>query len=415
MRFAVVTLGSLGDVLPFLAIAKELVRRGHDVELLSNPRFEALVRQHGVRFYPIGSERDADRTEAHPDLWHPVRGLGVLWRHLVAPALKPSLARIEALSRAEDGRGLTVLASPLALGARVARELLPIRLVTGYTAPMTLRSTSDPMFVGAWRVPERVPRFARHAIWQLVDKLKLHPMLRASLLDWRCSLGLAPIEGSVFGRWMPSPDGGLALFPSWFASDDDWPAVHACGFPLLDEPGPLSSELTAFLDAGPAPVVVYPGSGSRHTSGLLARALDAITASGSRAVLLSRHVDQTPEIQTRAAIVQTEVPFHLLLPQAALLVHHGGIGSCAQAIRAGIPQVILPAAYDQFDNAARTVLLGLGVMEAATEFSVESMKIMLENALRPEGKRRAAELGETFTQRDVKATSLAANWLECAG
>ena len=95
MRFAVVTLGSLGDVLPFLAIAKELVRRGHDVELLSNPRFEALVRQHGVRFYPIGSERDADRTEAHPDLWHPVRGLGVLWRHLVAPALKPSLARIE--------------------------------------------------------------------------------------------------------------------------------------------------------------------------------------------------------------------------------------------------------------------------------------------------------------------------------
>jgi rhamnosyltransferase subunit B len=405
MRFAIVTLGSLGDLYPFLEIAAELKRRGHDVELLTSPRFESRVRARGVAFHPIGAPRDADRTEEHPDLWHPVRGFGVLWRHLCVPALRPTFDRLAALSRV-GGAPLRVLSSALALGARVAAELLPIRHWTGITSPVALRSVADPMFVGAWQVPAAVPAVVRQWIWRGVDAAKLHPMLQPSLLAWRRELGLPGIGGSVFGEWLLGGGRTLALYPEWFAPQPpDAPSVVHCGFvmrALHHEPG--SGLLWDFVRCDSPPVVVYPGSGARWASRLLHACADAATAVGCRMLFVTPHVDQCPDIQTTRLFVVKEAPFEQLLPHAAAIVHHGGIGTCAESLRAACGQVLVPSAYDQFDNAVRIAGRSAGTWLSARDVSSRRLQPLIQNALGISAESRRQAVNQTGFEGVVLAT-----------
>jgi rhamnosyltransferase subunit B len=382
MRFAVVTLGSLGDLNPFLEIAAELVRRGHDVELLTSPKFEARVRARGIAFHPIGAPRDAERTEEHPDLWHPIRGFGVLWRHLCAPALRPTFDRLAALSNA-GGEPLRVLSSALSLGARVAAEMLPIKHWTGITSPIALRSVADPMFVGAWRVPAAVPASVRRWMWRGLDAIKLQPMLRPSLLAWRHELGLPEIDGSVFGDWVLGGGRTLALYPEWFApAPPDAASVVHCGFvmPALsddDESGPLWD----FVKRDSAPVVMYPGSGARWSRRFLGVCAEAAAAMGCRALFVTPHVDQYPDIRTANYFAVNEAPFARLLPHVAAIVHHGGIGTCAESLRSACGQVLLPSAYDQFDNAARIEEHAAGAWMPAARITPSALWPLIQRAL----------------------------------
>jgi rhamnosyltransferase subunit B len=365
MRFAVVTLGSAGDLHPFLAVARALVERGHEVHLLSQAPYEAAVRSEGVGFIAVASEREHQRTLQHPLLWHPLHGFGVLWRHLAVPAIGPTLDALDALSRDASGHPLVVFASPLAAGARLARERWPerIRLVSGYTAPMGLRSIDDPLYVGPWRVPSWVPRRARHALWRGLDRWKLEPMAQPVLAGWCERLQLPPLHGSIFGEALHSPDGGLALYPAWFAEvPAAWRArrVHQLGFPVFESsaPPPSPPRLAEFL-AEPAPyVVAYPGSADKRAAAFAERVIVAAQALGHRTLVLSRFAGAASAGAARELRVD-EARLADVLPRATAFVHHGGVGSAAQAIAAGAPQLVLASAYDQFENGARLTQLGL--------------------------------------------------------
>jgi rhamnosyltransferase subunit B len=359
MRFALVTLGSAGDLRPYLAIAAELARRGHSVHLLGQTPYAEQVEREGVRFLPIIGQREHDCTLQHPDLWHPIRGLGVLWRHLFVPSVEPTYAHLEAVSGAGVDR-LTVLAHPLAVGARFFREKHPIRLLTGYTAPTSLRSTADPMFLGSWHVPSICPAATRRALWRLLDAWKLEPMCRDRLEQWRTRWQTPSINGSIFGEWIHSPDGGIAMFPPAFqAPCGDWPAqVHQFGFPSFttSDSTPLSVELTAFLEAGPRPLLIYGGSASsqqqrRHFEVLA----EAARSYGFRTILVQpdsfKDSDQARDGEYGSDSMQvswTNLP--ALLTQTCGFIHHGGIGSCADALFAQVPQLIVASAFDQFQN-----------------------------------------------------------------
>lgn len=365
MKFAVVTLGSAGDLHPFLAVARALAERGHEVHLLSQAPYEAAVRAEGVGFIAVAGEREHQRTLQHPLLWHPLHGFGVLWRHLAVPAVGPTLDALEALSRDASGHPLVVFASPLAAGARLARERWPerIRLVSGYTAPMGLRSIDDPLFVGPWRVPRWVPRGARHALWRGLDRWKLEPMARPVLAGWCEKLRLQPLHGPVFGEVLHSPDGGLAMYPAWFAEvPEGWRArrVHQLGFPVFESsaPSPSPPGLEDFL-AQPAPyVVAYPGSADKRAAVFAERVIAAAKALGHRTLVLSRFAGAA-HAGTAGELRVDEARLADVLPRAGAFVHHGGIGSAAQAIAAGAPQLVLASAYDQFENGARLTQLGL--------------------------------------------------------
>lgn len=366
-RFIMVALGSAGDVLPFVAVGQALRARGFPVCIGSNPRVESLVRTAGLDFMPIGSLEDADRTELHPRLWHPVDGFGVLWRHLVIPALQASFGWViaEASRAAAGGERLTVLASPLAVGARVARECTSFELVSVSLAPMNMAGLDNPMFIGPWRLPFWWPGQWRSVMWRTLERYKLAPLMHERFLPWREAQGLPPLNESVFGTWLRSPDLHQAWFPDWFAPvDSAWAGTSQFDFPLIGDPElstGLPPEDADWLASGPPVVVVYPGSGRLNAGGMVNAATEAVRRAGLRSLVVSR---SPSDISTSSSGVR-HVPrarFDLWLPRAAAIVHHGGIGTVAQALRAGCRQLIWPSSFDQHENAWHVEQLQQGTM-----------------------------------------------------
>lgn len=424
MKVLLVTLGSRGDVHPLLGLGQALQARGHEATVLTNPAFAAEVAQAGLGFVPIGTTAQYEETLAHPKLWHAIDGLGVMWRYLLRPALQPTFDALKTLGVAR-GRGAAplVLASPLAMGARVAQEALGLRLVTTYTAATMLRSVYDPLTIAHWQVPPLLPHWGRRALWRLLDRAKLDPLVKPALEALRGAQGLAPLAGrrsAVFDRWVHAPLGGLALFPDWFAAaQPDWPAqVHGGTFPLYDDPPPApttdtraaAAGLQAFLDAGAAPLVFMPGSAQKGTTHFFRSAIAACSQLGLRGVLLG-HAPAL-DAQTLPATVWAApyVPFAGLLPRARAIVHHGGIGTCAQALRAGIPQLVWPQAYDQFDNALRLEQLGAGLRLRAQPVAVTELVARLGDLLGDAKVQQACR--HWSTQLHVADLQPACAWLE---
>ena len=371
MRFALVTLGSTGDLYPFLAVGRALHEQGHEVFLLSQAPHGGDAVRAGLQFIPVADAQAHERTLSHPKLWHPVDGLGVLWRHLCLPAAQPTWEALRRLSQGlPPGQPLRVLASPLAVGARLARDTLPIRLWTGYLAPAALRTLDDPMFLGPWRVPTWVPLRWRRTAWQALDRWKLEPMARGPLSALATQVGAQPLEGSVFGDWIHSPDGGLALYDAAFAAlprrlhgalsaPPRQERLHQVGFPNFEWASPDAGASPKASEAHPW--VLFGGSAGTHgVDQALCLARELIAHSGKPCVMLEPARDR-PTCDSQSQI--TRLPLQALPPllrRAHAFVHHGGIGSCAQGLTAGVPQILMPRAYDQFENAAAIQRMGMG-------------------------------------------------------
>lgn len=383
MKAVLVALGSAGDVHPFLAVGQALAARGHEVEILANPVFAESVAQDRFAFTAVGTVGDFTRTIRHPLLWHPVNGFGVMWRGLLQPAIEPVYTRLAEIASETH---CVVLASPVAFGARLAQEKLGVPLVCAYTAATMLRSVADPLTIANWRVPTMLPSSARKLAWSLLDYFKLEPMAAPALNQLRARIGLPPVSGSVFGHWMHSPLQGVTLFPDWFAAKaKDWPAgVSQAGFPLYD--GDISRAedhaLDQFLEQGAAPVVFAPGTAAMDTARFFDAAMGACTRLKMRAILVGGDAPP-PGSRLSADIHHTPyAPFGQLLKGARAVVHHGGVGTLAQALRAGIPQVTVPRAYDQFDNGMRLETLGVGSALPHTKLSQEMLATALDDLLR---------------------------------
>jgi UDP:flavonoid glycosyltransferase YjiC (YdhE family) len=191
----------------------------------------------------------------------------------------------------------------------------------------------------------------------------MQPLALPDVEAARSARGLPALERSIFLDWIHSPLLSIALFPASFAAaTPEWPHPHLhAGFPLYDDDAGsgLDSALAQFLDAGPPPVVFTAGTAMHDARAFFADAVDASVALGLRALLLAQDAAQLPEVLPPGVIHVPYAPFSLLLPRARALVHHGGVGTLAQALRAGLPQLAVPQAYDQFDNASRLVALGV--------------------------------------------------------
>jgi rhamnosyltransferase subunit B len=249
----------------------------------------------------------------------------------------------------------------LAFGARVARETLGTPLVSVHLQPALLRSTVAPPVLGPIPLPRWLPRGVVRGIWWLADRTFIDPIIAPAIEPLRRDLGLTPVRRYMNG-WWDSPDRVIGLFPDWFATAPDWPPqLRLTGFPLFDErtSPDLPADVRRYLDAGETPVVVTFGSGMRQGSAYFAAAADALGQLGRRGLLLTPFREQVPERLPAGVEHFAYVPFGLLLLHAAALVHHGGIGTCAQGLAAGVPQVIMPLAHDQPDNADRLSRLGV--------------------------------------------------------
>jgi rhamnosyltransferase subunit B len=403
MDIVLITIGSAGDLFPFLRIGTVLRDLGHCVSFVAPWLHQPYVEQAGLAFHGL----DIDEAVLDdPDLWHAVRGFGVVWR-----ATRPAMAQVQrVVAPLLSGPRSLIIAHPLALPEadliRAAHR--GVTVVAGILAPQNLPTVHDPLMVGPRRMPAWVPHGVRRLMWRSVDKFVLNPVALPGMNAARRAAGLAPVRG-LLQHLAQVPDLTLLLFPAWFAPPQpDWPQpLLQADFALYD-PNPtaaLSAALQAFLAAGPAPLVFTHGTGNRQASAYFAAARAATLQLQRRAIFLTPHAGQVPPDLPPDILWQDYVPLRALLPHAAALMHHGGIGTTAEALRAGTPQLIIPLSHDQFDNAERVMALGVGARLDATRLRpdrlAQSLAALLAQPSLAQRCRRVAtqfDQGATFEQ-----------------
>ncbi len=401
MHVLLLAIGSHGDVHPFVGIGAALRARGHQVSIVANPHFESLIRREDLRFVPLGTAESYRSLATNPDLWHPTRGFEVVFRLGLQPMLRPMYDIVAA----ENRPGETVVAgSSLALGARLAQEKLGLPLATVHLAPSVFRSVYQPPVLSGMTLPSWMPRPIQRFLWSAVDLLVIDRLTGGPLNAVRAELGLTPVRG-ILRDWWHSPQRVIGLFPDWYGPPQpDWPPqTRLTGFPLYDERGfePLSEDLRRVLDEGEPPIAFTPGSAMWLGKKFFEASAEACRRMGRRGLLLTRHREHLPPSLPPGVVHVEYAPFSELLPRCAALVHHGGIGTTAQALACGVPQLIMPMGHDQFDNGARAVKLGVAKTIRLADYEPAQVADALTALLfSPETGRNAKAVAARFRDND---------------
>lgn len=377
MDVLLITIGSAGDVHPFVALGAALRRRGHAVALATLSLFRPLAERAGLEFIELGTFEAYRHVAENPHVWHPVRGFRVIFADVMIPLLRPTY---ELIVRRFVPHQTIVVAHGIAFGARIAQERLGVPTVTVHLAPAVLRSVDDTPRLPGLPVRPWMPRWAKRAAYHLADRTVIDPLLAPAINALRGELGLDPVQG-IMDQWWHSPTRAIGLFPAWFAPPQpDWPRQLAVtGFPLFDDATsrPPEPGLERFLESGPAPIVFTAGSAMMHAQAFFAQSIAAARLLNRRAVLVAAHAGQIPPNLPESVLHVEFAPFSQLLRRAAAFVHHGGIGTCAQALAAGIPMLVMPMAHDQPDNAARVLRLGVASVISPSRYRARAVARVL--------------------------------------
>jgi rhamnosyltransferase subunit B len=364
-------LGSHGDVHPFVGLGIRLRERGHHVAVATNEYFKPLVEHARLEYIECGTAAEYTKLATNPDLWHPTKSLRAVFGG-TARYLRPMYE----IARAFAARGdAVVAASSLAIGARIAHDKHGFPLASVHLSPSIFQSVHEPPTLpGLNLFTPWAPRWLMRGLFGAINGV-VDSVIAPPVNDLRRELGLPPVRGIIRDYWH-APQRVIALFPDWYAArQPDWPAqTRLSGFPLYDEPdlSPISPELDRFIEAGDPrmpPIAFTPGSAMWQGRKFFDASVDACVRLNRRGLLLTRHRDHLPETLPPNVIHVHYAPFSRLLPRCAAFVHHAGIGSTAQALAAGVPQLLTPFTHDQPDNSARVVRLGCGVIVKPSRYT----------------------------------------------
>jgi UDP:flavonoid glycosyltransferase YjiC (YdhE family) len=361
-RILLASFGSLGDLHPYIAVGSALAARGHEVALATCPDYEDAVTRTGLEFVPVPPRLDAvgDRERFARLAFHPRLGTWHLLDTLVYPYLDAAHA---VLTRASAGADLLV-GHPLTYAVAVVAQQQGVPWLSTVLAPASFVSRHDPPrlaldvlrpahALGPW-----VHGLMRTLVWREVWRRE------APLRAFRARHGLQTTQVMAFeGQF--SPHGTLALFdPVLAAPQADWPErTHVCGAALHDagEDRGEHAQAARFLAEGKPPLVFALGSAAVWMGKDYFRAgIRAAAELGCRALLLTGQPWGEPLPQGIRAF--DYLPYSQVFPHASVVVHQAGIGTLSQALRAGRPQLITPAGFDQMDNAERAARLGVARM-----------------------------------------------------
>jgi sterol 3beta-glucosyltransferase len=345
MIILIPTIGTRGDVQPFIALAQGLICAGHTVTLASHPVMKNLVESHGIAFAPIGPDIDlAEETAAiRQRSRNAVIGL-VRGMRFGLEMVELSHEDILALCRDVD---LLVVPAASAAGKNEA-DLMDLPYLSVSFMPWAI----------PWDEPGRpfMKRVVYGAIDGLVSLITTQPLNRM-----RNRQGLPPVgkEGFTSARLNLVP-----ISPVVFPPNPHWEdRHHTTGYWFVEEPAGWQpqADLLDFLDDGSPPLLFSLGAMSlgdgdaRATASLF---IDAIQRAGVRAIIQGwemgmRQLDLPPKIYSARSL-----PHSWLLSHCAGLVHHGGFGTTSAGLRAGIPALVIPHMADQFYWAQRIHELG---------------------------------------------------------
>jgi len=398
MHITLIALGSRGDVQPYATLGQGLQAAGHRVRFATFESFAPLIQSHGLELHPIQGDAQALVGGAGADMLKLVRSFGGLARGYAAD-LTP-LASLKA--------DLIINQLPGALYGYDLAEKLGAPLMMAGVIPLTASRTYPnlafpPLPSSSYNLLTH--RLAEQMVWT---------MFRSVINEWRQkTLGLPP--SPFFGyfreldrKWVPvlngfsehivprPPDWGdhVHLTGYWFPRDEAWrPPV----------------ELQSFIDSGPPPVFIGFGSmpvrDPARTTRLL---LDGIQQSGQRAILHAGWGGLGNEALPANVFAIDYAPYDWLFPRMAAIVHHGGAGTTAAALRSGAPSVVVPFFADQPFWAQRVHALGVGPKPIPqNQLTAERLAEAIHVAVSDPGLRaRAADLGQCIRAEDGVARAV---------
>jgi UDP:flavonoid glycosyltransferase YjiC (YdhE family) len=359
-RVLFTTFGSYGDIHPYMAIGIELQKRGHAVTIATSSSYAAKITSEGLGFHPVRPDVSLEDKALLAYVMDARRGSERILRYIGADVRQSYEDTLPAARQAD-----LIVTHPITFGGVMAAEKLGSPWISTVLAPISFLSAWDPPVPAPtpWIVKVRAlgPGWMR-LIWQLA-KYDTRRWIKP-VLALRRELGL-PDRGNPLFDGSHSPRLALALFSRCLAEPQpDWPPqTLVTGFPFFDrhhEQAQVEPALHRFLSDGPPPVVFTLGSSAVGAAGDFYRdSLQAIGKMGVRALLLTgSHPQGLPETLPAGVMAVSYAAHSEVFPRASAIVHQGGIGTTAQAMRAGRPALIVPFAHDQFDNAERVRRLG---------------------------------------------------------
>lgn len=353
MRVILSAPGSRGDVNPMIAIGRQLVRRGHECVISLAQPYVELATAAGLKTETLVDSAGFDRLLGDPKVWTPLGGALQVLRSVASDFAR---SQYEIVRRHHVAGETVLVAHPLDFGSRIFRDQFPqTPLTTVHLAPAILRVPQAPPRLSPWWFEITRPPWLVRAAYAAVDHLIADRVLGGEINAIRRELGLPPVRRFLDEWWM-SPDHLLLMYPRWFFPEADsvQRPITFAGFPLDDG---VAAEFEPPADR---PIVFTAGTANRHAVQFFDRAIAACHDLGRPGLLLSSHAENLPPSLPDNIVAMTYAPLGRLLPHCSAIVHHGGIGTTSQALAAGIPQVIAPMAFDQFDNAQRVQRLSCG-------------------------------------------------------
>jgi sterol 3beta-glucosyltransferase len=414
MKIAMIALGSRGDVQPYIALGKGLQAAGHFVRLVTHENYERLVSDHQLDFWPVSGDVQAFlQTDEMRDVLASGNFLKITRR-------TAKEARRAALSWTEEGltgcQGMDLLIAGIG-GLYVAlalAEKLALPLIQAHVIPFTPTAA----FPGALMPQALAPiggilnrwshHLTRQAMWQgsrAADRVARQQVLK---------LPTAPFWGPYNSDRM---NNGLILYgfsPAVLPKPADWnDNTHVTGYWFLDAGAAWtpSPALLQFLQAGPPPVCIGFGSMSnRQPEKASELILHAVAQANQRAIILSGWDGFQETALPKTVFVMESAPHDWLFQQVTAVVHHGGAGTTAAGLRAGVPSILIPFFGDQPFWGRRVVELGVGPAPIPrAKLTTDNLAQAINQAVTDQAMRqRAATLGAKIQAEDgvTRAVSL---------
>lgn len=414
MEILIACVGTRGDVQPYIALGLGFQQQGHRVRLVTDPTYRPLVERAGLLFYPA-------RTDPVQLLQEGIKQVGLHSRRLFlwmarrarrfARAYFHSVA--EACCTAE-----AVVFSPLAFPAAHLAEAYKLPFIGAYLQPATpTRAFPSPLACALERLPSWFPQPLRGALnygsYRLVNwsfTLSIYKTVNAC----RRELGLLPKPLAFYLTVDVQPVSILYGFsPRIVPKPPDWGShIHVTGYWFWEEEPAIPADLSAFLEAGPPPL--YIGFGSLPEPKpvrLQAIVRQVLEKTGERALLQGAWAEDLQDSLPDGVKVVQDISHMWLFPRCRAVVHHGGAGTTAAALRAGVPQVIVPAIMDQPFWAWRAYALGVGPKSIPrARLTAERLLQALKEALTSSALRQKAQDIARIIQQEAgveRAVSLA--------
>ncbi|PKL77187.1 MAG: glycosyltransferase [Candidatus Melainabacteria bacterium HGW-Melainabacteria-1] len=362
MRITLLTIGSQGDVRPYVALGKALQASGHVVTIGTHREFEALICGQGLRFYPVkGNPREVLSSSGGQQV---LQSGGNILRFLAAfkaaavDAMRGGFD--DCLAASQDAEVLIYSFFVMGIGIQIG-EKLGIPSLQAYLQPYTPSRMMPNFMLPAFSLGPWLNQLSHQAAQQLFWQT-----FRDVVEEWRRkSLKLPPLP--LLGPFRELHSARYPVFNGFsrhlVPPPSDWPAwVHTTGFWFLDEADwQPPAELTQFLDAGPAPVYIGFGSmNAEDPEAVTQLVLGALADTGQRGVLMTGWGGLGQADLPDSVHLLEQAPHDWLFPRMAALVHHGGAGTTAAGLRAGVPTVCVPHFGDQPFWGQRVMMAGAG-------------------------------------------------------